>query len=188
MTPEKVVSFWLDEVGPKGWYLSEASLDDKIRSRFLPTWQEAREGAYGLWLMSAQGALAYLILTDQFPRNMFRGSGDAFATDKSALAVAYDAIEKGWDMETPEPERQFFYMPMMHSEVLEDLDACVRLMGERMSGDGNENTLHARAHRHIVQLFGRFPYRNDALGRESTQTEVDWMETEGYAGALRAVR
>lgn len=188
MTPEDVVSYWIDEVGPSGWYKSETSLDDQIRDRFLSTWVQARDGAHGLWLMSAQGALAYLILTDQFPRNMFRGSGDAFATDPSALAVAYDAIEKGWDMEVPEPERQFFYMPMMHSEAMKDQDACVNLMAERLSDPDVNNWLHAKAHRHIIQRFGRFPYRNDAMSRETTKDETDWMANEGYSAALKAVK
>ena len=184
MAPEEIVTFWLEEVGPSGWYKSEDSLDDQIRERFLQTWEEAREGAHGLWLMSAQGALAYLILTDQFPRNMFRGSGDAFATDPSARAVAYDAIEKGWDMDVPEPERQFFYMPMMHSEDMKDQDACVKLMAERLTDPKVNNLLHAKAHRHIIQRFGRFPYRNDALSRETTADEANWMKNEGYSDCL----
>ncbi len=186
MTPEDILQFWLDEVGPSGWYKSDPTLDDTIRSRFLPAWRDACEGAHGLWLMSPEGALAYLILTDQFPRNMFRGSAEAFATDQSARAVAYDAIESGWDMKIPHPQRQFFYLPMMHSEDMADQDACVAYMAERLDGDGN-NLQHARAHRYIIQRFGRFPYRNEALGRESTQAERDWAETEGYAAALRIV-
>jgi len=188
MTPEAVLKFWLDDVGPTGWYKSEESLDDQIREQFLPAWQEAREGAHGLWLMGPEGALAYLILTDQFSRNMFRGSGDAFATDPSALAVAYDAIEKGWDMKVPEPDRQFFYMPMMHSEDMTDQDACVALMTERLVGAASDNLPHAKAHRLIIERFGRFPYRNEALGRDTTADEAAWMRDEGYSAALKAVQ
>lgn len=184
---EDVNTFWLDELDPSDWYKSEPDLDDDIRRRFLSTWQEAREGAHGLWLMSPSGVLAYLILTDQFPRNMFRGSADSFATDPSARAVATDAIKKEWDMEIPEPQRQFFYVPLMHSEDLVDQDRCIDLMKSRMPEEGADSLLHARAHRHIIQVFGRFPYRNAALGRESTKAEVEWMENEGYASALRAV-
>ena len=187
MTPEEIVAFWLEEIGPSGWYKSDESLDTQIRDRFLATWQDASEGAHGFWLSSATGGLAYLILTDQFPRNMFRGSGDAFATDKSAVAVAYEAIEKGWDMMVPEPERQFFYMPMMHSEDLGDQDACVSFMTERLVGAASDNLRHARAHRHIIRQFGRFPYRNAALGRENTPAEDEWVKNDGYPAALRAV-
>lgn len=187
MTPEEIVKFWIDDVGPSGWYKSEEKLDTEIRDQFLKVWQEARDGAHGLWLMSPLGALGYLILTDQFPRNMFRGSGDSFATDPNALAVAYDAIEKGWDFEIPTPQRQFFYMPMMHSEKLEDQDAGVKFLAERMLDDEGNNAQHAKAHRLIIQRFGRFPYRNEALGRESTQAELDWMKNEGYSAALKEV-
>ena len=187
VTPQDVISFWIDEVGPKGWYAGGEDLDAKVRDRFLGTWKEAQEGACGLWLTSPKGSLAYLILTDQFPRNMFRGSPDSFATDKSARAAAKAAIEKDWDLRTKGAARQFFYMPLMHSENLVDQDRCVRLMCKRMGEDGNDNLRHACAHREIIRLFGRFPYRNDALGRTSTKAETAWMADEGYGAVLRVV-
>src|SRR5690554_5247862 len=108
VSADDVLSFWLDDVGPDGWYATDDALDQRIRDRFGMAWEEAAEGAYGLWLTRPEGTLAYIILTDQFPRNMFRGSGRAFATDRSALAVAKAAIDRKWDMRIAEPERQFF--------------------------------------------------------------------------------
>lgn len=188
VTPQQVVDFWINEVGPKGWYASDDALDATIRDRFLDKWREAQEGACGLWLTSASEALGYLILTDQFPRNMFRGQPDAFATDRSARAAAKMAIERDWDMKVPEPERQFFYLPLMHSENLSDQDRCVRLMKARMPEAGADNLPHACAHREIIRKFGRFPYRNAALGRANTAAETAWMADHGYAAVLRQVQ
>ena len=187
MTPDDVIAYWIDDVGQKGWYAGGDALDAQVRDRFGDVWKEACDGALGLWLTSPKGVLGYLILTDQLPRNMWRGEGRAFATDRSALAAAKAAVDRKWDMVIPEPERQFFYMPMMHSETLVDQDRCVRLMASRMPESGADNLRHARAHRHIIRQFGRFPYRNEALGRKTTDAEAAWMANEGYAAVLRAV-
>lgn len=188
VTPENVLNFWLDEVGPKGWYDASDALDNDIRKRFEKAWEGARDGKFSLWLTFPSGALAYLILTDQFPRNMFRGSGKAFATDAAALAVAKSAIHKGWDMKIDEPARQFFYMPLMHSESLCDQERCIRLMCERMPESGANNLLHARAHREVIREFGRFPYRNDALSREDRACEKDYVEQGGYGLTVRRLQ
>ncbi|MEP2028976.1 MAG: DUF924 family protein [Paracoccaceae bacterium] len=183
--PEEVLSFWLDEVGPEGWYNSSDDLDTEIRSRFETTWQAARDGRFALWLTFPSGALAYIILTDQFPRNMFRTDSRAFSTDKAAMTAAKSAISKGWDMRIDEPARQFFYLPMMHSENLCDQERCVRLMKERMPIYGDNNMLHARAHREVIRLFGRFPYRNDVLSRKPTAVESDYVQQGGYGHTVR---
>ena len=185
VTPEEVLEFWLDDVGPKGWYDVDETLDATIREKFGTAWQEACEGKYSLWLTHASGALAYIILTDQFPRNMFRGEGKAFASDAIALAAAKASIDKGWDKRIDEPARQFFYLPLMHSENLCDQDRCVRLMCERMPEMGASNLLHARAHREVIRRFGRFPYRNVALSRGSTAPEKAYVEKGGYGSTLR---
>ncbi len=185
MSPEEIVEYWLDEVGPKGWYGGGEALDNQIRDRYMGMWQEATEGAFGLWLIRPRGVLAYLILTDQFPRNMFRDDPRAFATDASARAAAKGAIDHGWDLRWPEPGRQFFYLPLMHSENLTEQDRCVRLVADRMPV-GKANTLvHARAHREVIRRFGRFPYRNKALGRTDTQAEAAFMTAGGYGAILR---
>ena len=126
-SPEDVLAFWLDEIGPDGWYAGGDELDQKVRDRFLPLYERACAGALSLWLTYPSGTLAYIILMDQFTRNMFRDTDKAFASDGIAKAAAKAAISKGWDMRIDEPARQFFYMPLMHSECLVDQDRAVRL-------------------------------------------------------------
>jgi len=183
--PEEVLSFWLDEVGPDGWYDQDEALDASVRERFLDTWQAACEGQFSMWLTYPSGSLAYIILTDQFPRNMFRGSKQAFASDRIALTAAKCAVDKRWDMKIDEPARQFFYLPMMHSENLCDQERCVRLMCERMPDYGASNLLHARAHREVIRQFGRFPYRNEALERSTTEHEAAYVSQGGYGSTVR---
>ena len=183
--PEDVLKFWLDEVGPKGWYAVDEALDQKIRDRFMSAWEAAKAGGMGQWLTYPSGTLAYLILTDQFPRNMFRGSGKAFSTDRQAVAAAKAAISKKWDLKIDEPARQFFYLPLMHSENLFDQDRAVRLIKARLPGAAS-NLLHARAHRAVIRRFGRFPFRNDALGRRTEAAERDWLAAGGYGAEVEA--
>lgn len=185
-TPEDVLAFWLDESAPSDWYRSDPEFDAKIRDRFLQTWREATEGSLGLWLTYPSGALAYIILTDQFSRNMFRDSGEAFATDHLARAAAKMAIDRNWDMKIDEPARQFFYVPLMHAENLCDQDRAVRLIHTRMPETGINNQDHACAHRAVIRDFGRFPYRNAALGRKTTTSEQVFLDAGGYGAAIRA--
>ncbi|MEO9820646.1 MAG: DUF924 family protein [Paracoccaceae bacterium] len=185
---DDVLRFWLDECGPSCWYAENAALDARIREKFLNAWEGAREGQYSLWLTHASGTLAYITLTDQFSRNMYRGHQDAFCTDRAALTAAKSAISKGWDMRVDEPARQFFYMPLMHSENLCDQDRCVRLMCERLPETGASNLLHARAHREVIRLFGRFPARNAALSRVSTKAETVHLEQGGYGSVVRSLQ
>lgn len=188
VSPDEILSFWLDEVGPDGWYKQSDALDAAIRTRFEETWKGACDGRFSLWLTYPSGALAYVILMDQFSRNMFRGSAEAFASDKVALAAAKSAIDKNWDLKIDEPARQFFYLPLMHSENLCDQDRCVRLMCERMPEYGAENLLHARAHRAVIRQLGRFPFRNAALGRTPTQAENEFDARGGYGEVLRTLQ
>jgi uncharacterized protein (DUF924 family) len=182
---QEVLDFWLDEVGPKGWYGGGEALDSEIRDRWAEAWACARKGGLEKWLASPEGALAYIILTDQFPRNIFREDGRAFATDPLALNAAQKAIHRRWDLRLPEPGRQFFYLPLMHSESQSDQDRCVRLMITRMPEGGASNLLHARAHREVIRRFGRFPYRNAALGRSSTGEETRFLDAGGYPTLVR---
>ncbi|MEJ6398676.1 DUF924 family protein [Yoonia sp. 208BN28-4] len=185
---EEINRFWLEETGPKGWYEQSDALDTKITDMFRDTWEEAREGACGLWLTDRHGAMAYLILTDQFPRNMFRGQGKAFATDGNARAAAKVAIDRKWDLQWEEPARQFFYLPLMHSESLVDQDRCVRLVRDRMPETGNSTLLHARAHRRVIRAHGRFPFRNEALGRDDTAAEKAFMAEGAYGAIVRELQ
>lgn len=175
-----IIEFWINEVGPSGWYQASEELDQTIRDRFLKDWELAKAGEFHLWGSCPEKSLALLILLDQFPRNMFRNDAKAFSTDKKAREVASHAIEHGYDLRTPEPERQFYYMPLMHSECLTHQERCVRLMKHRMPNAGDGNLLHAKAHRELIRKFGRFPYRNESLGRSSTANEQEFIDNGGY--------
>jgi len=183
-----VLDFWLNEVGPKGWYAGGDALDAEIRTGFLDLWQRARNGARDGWQTCPEGILAFVILTDQFPRNMFREDGRAFSTDLLARKAADLAIHRHWDMRIPEPDRQFFYLPLMHSESQADQDRCVRLILTRMPETGATNLLHARAHREVIRRFGRFPYRNRLLGRESSVAETEYLDSGGYGATVESLR
>ncbi len=187
VTAQDVTRFWVEEVGPAGWYKADDALDAQIRDRFLATWEAAHSGDMYEWCHDGAGVLGFLILTDQLPRNMFRGDPRSFATDVLARTAAKLAIHRRWDLSVPEPERQFFYLPLMHSENLEDQDRCIRLMSDRLPETGESNVRHARAHREIVRLFGRFPFRNEALGRMTLPKEQVFLDTGGYGAVLNAL-
>lgn len=187
-SPDDVLTFWLDDVGPDGWYAGGSSLDQTVRERFASLYERACAGALSLWLTFPNGTLAYVILTDQFPRNMFRDTGRAFATDGIAKAAAKAAISKGWDMRIEEPARQFIYMPLMHSENLEDQDRAVRLFKTRMPETGGENLPHACAHREVIRRYGRFPTRNAALARSSSAEEQAYLDNGGYGTIVNAFK
>jgi uncharacterized protein (DUF924 family) len=184
-TPREILGFWLDEVGPEGWYGGGPALDARVRARFAPAWRAARGGAFDDWQASPEGALALLILTDQFPRNLHRGSALAFATDLRARRIARRALDRGDDRRTPERAREFFYLPFMHSERLIDQDLSCRLYRMRLPRQRADKMPHALAHRAVISRFGRFPYRNAALGRETTPEEARWLERVGYMGEVR---
>jgi uncharacterized protein (DUF924 family) len=182
---EDVLAYWLDELGPRGWFAGGAEIDQTVRDRFGATWAAAAEGGLGMWLSYPSGTLAYIVVTDQFPRNIFRGTARAYSTDRKARAAAEQALDRGWDLKIDPPARQFFYMPFEHSECQTDQDRAVRLMKERL--DDPELLLHARAHRDIIRRFGRFPFRNAHLGRTSTAAEAEFLARGGYPAAVKAM-
>ena len=186
--PEAIIEFWLQEVGEGGWYTAVDEVDAEIRARFQPAWEAAERGERDFWLNGPRGSLAYMILTDQFPRNMFRGDPRSFATDARARAGARVAIDHGWDMAIPEPQRVFFYMPFEHSEDMADQDRSIDLMTRKMPEHGAEFGLHARAHAEVIRRYGRFPFRNAALGRQSTPEEVAFLEKGGYGAIVEDLK
>ncbi len=183
-TVEDVLRFWIDDVGEQGWYQPSRDLDDEIRQRFRTTWDAARDRALCPWIRSSEGTLALLIVTDQFPRNMFRDSPHAFSTDRFALTIAQKGIRRGDDLMAPTPQRQFFYLPMMHAESLSFQERGLRQFLLKMP-EAESNILHARAHRDVIRRFGRFPHRNAALGRVSTPSEVSFLDAGGYGATVR---
>ena len=188
MTPQEVLKFWLDECEPKDWYVANDAIDTKICKKFSLLWENAAGGGLGLWLTNPSETLAYIILTDQFSRNMHRGSREAFALDANARKASKIAINREWDMRIDEPARQFFYMPLMHSENQCDQDRAVRLFHTRMPETGHLSLEHARAHREIIRRFGRFPFRNEALERKSSAAEIQFLENGGYGAIVRELQ
>jgi uncharacterized protein (DUF924 family) len=176
VAPEQVLSFWR-EAGPDRWYKADPEFDALVRSRFLATHEAAAAGKLAGWEQTPDGALALLIALDQFPRNMFRGTARAFATDPLALAVAKRAIERGFDRGFLMPERNFFYLPFEHSENLADQEQSLALC--EAAGDADA-IKWAKLHLDVIRRFGRFPHRNEALGRASTPQELAFREGGGF--------
>ena len=176
-TPDDVLAFWR-AAGPDKWFSKDAAFDDDIRKRFLATYEAAAAGALA-WDDTAEGALALLIVLDQFPRNMFRNSARAFAADPLAREVTTRAIGRGFDRQIAVPERGFFYLPFEHSEALADQERAVAL--NRASGDADA-LKWAELHADIIRRFGRFPHRNAVLSRATTAEEQAFLDGGGFAG------
>jgi uncharacterized protein (DUF924 family) len=181
-SPFDVIGFWTS-AGPRKWFAKSDAFDEAIRLKFEPTHHAAARGEYAAWEASADGALALLLLLDQFPRNLYRGSAHAFATDPLARAIARRALDAGQDRAVEAVLRTFFYLPFMHSEAMQDQDRSVALYEALDAETGDVNSLKfAVEHRQIIQKFGRFPHRNHALGRESSAEELAFLEGGGFAG------
>ncbi|MDH3263231.1 MAG: DUF924 domain-containing protein [Paracoccaceae bacterium] len=186
--PEEILDFWLAEVGPEGWYKGGEEIDRACEARFGDAQEAARNGAYRNWLARPRPALAYMILTDQFPRNIHRGRAEAFATDHLARSAAYVALARGHDRRVEGIERQFFYMPFEHAENCQAQSFSVCVFMTRMPDDSYGNLLHARAHREIIRRFGRFPFRNAVLGRVSSAAEEAFLKDEGYGAVVEKLK
>jgi uncharacterized protein (DUF924 family) len=176
--PADVTAFWR-AAGPQKWYRKDAAFDREIAARFLGVHEAAAAGRLADWEATPDGALALLLLLDQFPRNIFRGSARAFATDPLARAVADRAIAHGFDARVTSAERTFFYLPFMHSEILADQERSLAL--SRRAGDGKADK-YAEIHADIIRRFGRFPHRNAVLGRATTPQEQAFLDAGGFAG------
>lgn len=179
LSPEDILAFWYDECTPEDWFTRNADFDDRVRERFSETYEAAVSGALDAWQEAPLGALALVIVLDQFPRNMFRDSEGSFASDARALAVTRAALERGYDRDPAynDDHRQFLYLPLMHSEDEHDQRECVRLAEERTGNELMQD--YARQHLRVIERFGRFPHRNTILGRESTAEETEFLKEEG---------
>lgn len=176
--PADVVGFWT-EAGPDRWFNKDDVFDAEIARRFLPTHEAAAAGKLAAWEASAEGALALLLLLDQFPRNMFRNSARAFATDAQARAVTAAALLRGFDAQVPQKLRGFFYLPFEHSENMADQERGLALYAAAGDTDGLK---WANIHADIIRRFGRFPHRNAVLGRATTAAEQAFLDGGGFAG------
>lgn len=180
--PQDVIGFWRS-AGPKKWYAKDAAFDEAIRLKFEPVHHAAARGRYDGWAATPEGALALLLLLDQFPRNLYRGSAHAFATDPKARAVARAAIAAGHDRAVEPAMRAFFYLPFEHSEDLADQDESVAHCRAVLEETGDADPLKwAEIHRDIIVRFGRFPHRNSAFGRVTTEAEQAFLDDGGFAG------
>ncbi|WP_309092119.1 DUF924 family protein [Phenylobacterium sp.] len=177
-TPHDILGFWR-QAGPAKWFARNAAFDEAIRLKFEPTHHAAARGEYDAWAGTPEGALALVILLDQFPRNLYRGSGHAFATDGKARAVAKAAVARGWHREVEPGLAQFFVLPFEHSEDLADQDQGLAVAREL--GDA-EVIKWVEIHRDIIVRFGRFPHRNPMLGRITTPAEQAFLDDGGFAG------
>jgi uncharacterized protein (DUF924 family) len=174
-TTHDILAFWRD-AGPAKWFAKDAAFDTELRDRFLDEHFAGARREREHLLDTPDGALALILLLDQVPRNVFRDSGHAFATDPLALAYARRAIDAGFDTRVDSALRVFVYLPLEHSEDLVDQDRCVELCAAM--GDATY-LKYAEAHRDVIRRFGRFPHRNRALARVSTPEEQAWLEAGG---------
>ena len=176
-----VVAFWRD-AGPAKWFTKDAGFDAEITAQFEPAHYVAARGELAHWTATSEGAFALLLLLDQFPRNIWRGSAHAFATDPLARAIARTALDAGHDAACDPALRLFFYLPFEHSEALADQDLSVTLCQALDAASGTDWIKWAAMHRDIIIRLGRFPHRNAMLGRESTAEELDFLAGGGFAG------
>ena len=173
-----LLGFWR-EAGAGRWYAKSEAFDAAIRSRFADLHAAAAAGGLADWLETAEGALASVILLDQFSRHLYRGDARSFAQDEQARHIAALSFDAGFDTHTDPPLRAFFYLPFMHSEALADQDRSVTLCH---AIPDRANLPYARDHRRIIRRFGRFPHRNVILGRHTTAAEQAFLDEGGFAG------
>lgn len=175
---DAVLGFWFDELTPAEWFVANSEVDRKIAQRFGDVYALLATALPEGWPATGSAQLAAVIALDQFPRNMFRGTAQAFATDASALRIAGAAIDAGFDRQLPAVRRQFLYLPFQHSEQASDQERSVALYAAL----GNAQALDfAWRHKAIIDRFGRFPHRNRALGRPSTAEEDAFLALPGSA-------
>ncbi len=172
---EAVLRFWFEESTPKQWFAKDDAFDAAVRERFGDIHAAASRGDLDQWAETPDGALALIIILDQFSRNLYRGEARAFAHDEKTRKVLRRVLEKGWDKKVGADRRSFLYMPFEHSENLADQEHSVKLFKSL----GEENLRYAIAHKKLIERFGRFPHRNAALGRVSTEGEKDYLSKPG---------
>jgi uncharacterized protein (DUF924 family) len=178
VAPEEVLAFWR-EAGSARWYSKDAAFDAIVRNRFMDLWEKAVSGGLSAWEASDAGALALVIVLDQFPRNMFRDDARTYSSDALALDVASRAMARGVGARIAPDLLEFLYMPFMHSEHLADQLRCVELFRNSRSP---ENLKYAEDHADIIRRFGRFPHRNRILGRVTTPREQAFLDQGGFSG------
>jgi uncharacterized protein (DUF924 family) len=172
VTEQDILDFWFSATNRAKWFSKEPAFDQEITDKFLGTYETAANRRLDYGQDSQAGTLASVILLDQFPRNMFRGTAKSFATDNKALALTKYAIAERMDRGLDDDHRQFLYMPLMHSEEIED-----QKLGIELFAYNPQMQLYAKRHMEIIDKFGRFPHRNEILGRKSTDEELEFLKS-----------
>jgi len=175
ITPADILEYWYSDFMQKHWFASTPELDAEIREKYQSLWERAASGELDHWQDSPEGALALVIVLDQFPLNMFRGKPESFRTERKAVDVTLSALKKGFEDRLSKDRLSFLFMPLMHGERLEEQDLSVTLFRQyELTG----NIKFAEHHRELVRKYGRFPHRNAILGRESTPAEVEYLASK----------
>ena len=169
----EIINFWFSDEARQRWFNSTSEFDDLLRVRYEKVWGLARAGVYDHWAQEPLSALALVIILDQFPLNMFREDARQYSTEAHARSIASDLISSGGDQQLSKEQKAFLYLPFMHSEDLQDQDRSIELYEKAGLED---NLRYAHHHREVVQRFGRFPHRNQALGRESSAEEIEYLK------------
>jgi uncharacterized protein (DUF924 family) len=170
ITPSDVLDYWFSEKSKQFWFASTPQVDNEIKVRFESVWEKAAEGEYSQWRETADGSVALIVILDQLPLNMFRSDPKGFQTENMAVEVALNAINNGFDEELNDEKLLFLFMPLMHSENIDHQNLQVYLFDKY-----NFNLEFSKHHRDLVKKFGRFPHRNEILGRMSTMEELDYL-------------
>lgn len=175
---QEILEFWFEDTQPAQWFQVNPDFDNDIKGRFEDAYDKASRGIFDDWKTDSDGCLALCLLLDQFPRNMYRGTAKAFATDAKALVVAKFALAKGFDQVLTPIKRRFLYLPFEHSENLNDQRKCVDLF-DRMKKDDPLGYDYALRHLKVIEKYGRFPHRNKVLSRMSTPDEEEYLAQAG---------
>ena len=170
ITPSDVLDYWFSEKSKQFWFASTPQVDNEIKVPFESVWEKAAEGEYSQWRETADGSVALIVILDQLPLNMFRSDPKGFQTENMAVEVALNAINNGFDEELNDEKLLFLFMPLMHSENIDHQNLQVYLFDKY-----NFNLEFSKHHRDLVKKFGRFPHRNEILGRMSTMEELDYL-------------
>ncbi len=179
MNATDVLDYW-SQIGNKGWWVKNPQVDAEIHAKFGKLHADACQGKLDEWADTPDGALALIIVLDQFSRNMFRSDSRCFTHDAKSLEIAKTALEKGFDKKAQEDLRFFFYLPFEHSENIEDQNKSVELFE---AYNGSPDFMKAALeHQDIIARFGRFPHRNKMLGRETTPEEQAYLDGDGFKG------
>ena len=174
-TPEEILHFWYSKPMSQHWFKSTPEIDANIRDQFESLWKKAAQGELNSWMQTAEGCLALIIILDQLPLNMYRGEAKSFSTEAQSIECALRGIAQGFDQQIPQSQLSFFYMPLMHSELMDHQDLSVKMFEQ---AGLNENARFSRHHRTIIEKFGRFPHRNALLDRSSTPEEIEYLHSD----------